>query len=254
MKPIRTDHSNYTYLGPEASIANLPCRRDRHSGAVYAVFQLTDEERKKVANGGQIELGIYNEPIPPVSMNVVSEAEVIGPEEEDDYGCRYRKPDYRCKRCRALYTWERAVELEVICGQCGGPLSIPGLLHLRGAAVTGQDKGCGEKEIDVRDCPECDGKTWTRETSPPTADSRPAGPPPPPSADLRPLPPDDREMSIGEGRVRELEDLVNQVIGYMGNNPRSWAQRWVKRARAVLDPAETQRDPEFSDPNQKGEG
>jgi hypothetical protein len=45
---------------------------------VYLVWELGDDERQAIALGGQVKLGIYyNEPIPPVSLNVVLEEKVI---------------------------------------------------------------------------------------------------------------------------------------------------------------------------------
>jgi hypothetical protein len=120
LRPIRTETSNFTYLGFEPQIADLPCRRD--DGKVYAVYALTDEEREMIANGGQVQLGIYSEPIPPISMTIVNEAEAAAPTQD---GIPV-EPDYRCERCDGLYVSHRAIELELKCGFCNGDLRLPG--------------------------------------------------------------------------------------------------------------------------------
>lgn len=72
-RPIRTIESNFTYLGPTREIADLPGQRE--DGRFYSVWRLSDEERAQIAAGANIELGIYSEPIPPVSITVVDVAE-----------------------------------------------------------------------------------------------------------------------------------------------------------------------------------
>jgi hypothetical protein len=74
MIPVRTARSNFVYRGPSPDIGDAWVRREPRERAVYLVWQLSDEERRAIAEGGSIELGIYNmEPIPPVSINVTSE-------------------------------------------------------------------------------------------------------------------------------------------------------------------------------------
>lgn len=106
MKPIRTTNSNFTYRGPTPQIADLPCQRTV-GGEVYSVWELSDTERIMIANGAQIRLGIFVEPIPPVSMSIVNE-----PEAPDD-------DDLRCERCDGLYVKYRGL---VECGWCRSPL------------------------------------------------------------------------------------------------------------------------------------
>lgn len=120
MQAVRTESSNFTYLGPRADIADLPCRRE--NGRVYAIFRLTDEERTMIANGAQIRLGIFQEPIPPVSMSIVNEPEAAGVEQD---GVPI-EPDYRCEQCGNLYVSARAIALNLTCGWCGGALRLPG--------------------------------------------------------------------------------------------------------------------------------
>jgi hypothetical protein len=77
MQPIRTERSNFTYLGPTPDIGDLPCRRE--PGVVYSTWELTPEERIAIGEGANIELGIYHvEPIPPVSLAIDSTPRLIG--------------------------------------------------------------------------------------------------------------------------------------------------------------------------------
>lgn len=111
MRPIRTEQSNFTYLGPVPRVADLPCQRQ--DAAVFAVYQPTDEERLAIAQGANIELGIATEPIPPVSVTLTDAAEKPDPD------------DLRCGDCNALYLRQRELG---VCGHCGGQLrpQIPG--------------------------------------------------------------------------------------------------------------------------------
>jgi hypothetical protein len=117
-RPIRTTESNFTFLGPSPDVADLPGQRedDARGGRFYSVWELSDDERAAIARGGNIELGIYAIPIPPVSITVVEVPEVV----VDHNG----KQDFRCSNaeCRALYVQHRANELDHKCGQCGAEL------------------------------------------------------------------------------------------------------------------------------------
>lgn len=72
MLPIRTERSNFTYTAPSNAleVGDLPCRRE--GGVVYSTWELTPEERIAIAEGANIELGIWHEPIPPVSLAIDS--------------------------------------------------------------------------------------------------------------------------------------------------------------------------------------
>lgn len=71
MKPVATDKTTFTYRGPTPDIGDLPCYRE--AGAVWSVWELTDEERRFIVDGGNIALGIWAEPIPPVALEVVGD-------------------------------------------------------------------------------------------------------------------------------------------------------------------------------------
>lgn len=80
MQPVKTEKSNFVYLGPTDDIADLPCERvtevveDRVHGVVYSVWEPTEEERRAIADGANIKLGIWGmHPIPPVSLEAVQE-------------------------------------------------------------------------------------------------------------------------------------------------------------------------------------
>ena len=75
MLPIRTERSNFTYLGPSPEVGDLPCRRE--DGVVYSTWELTHEERIAIGEGANIELGIWHEPIPPVSLAIDSTPRAI---------------------------------------------------------------------------------------------------------------------------------------------------------------------------------
>jgi hypothetical protein len=78
---IKTESSNFNYLGPEPGIGDLPCERrridERGRTAIFSTWKLTDEERRAIAEGANIELGIwFMEPIPPVSIALTHAKEV----------------------------------------------------------------------------------------------------------------------------------------------------------------------------------
>lgn len=72
MKPVRTEHSNLVYRGPAPEIMDLHCQRIER-GRIRSVWYLSAAERAVIAAGGNIELDILTEPIPPVALNVTYE-------------------------------------------------------------------------------------------------------------------------------------------------------------------------------------
>lgn len=105
MRPIRTADCNFTFTGPRPHVADLPC--ERVDDGVFATFELTDEERELILQGGTIRLGLHTEVIPPVSFEVT----LAVPEWQDK--------DLRCGNCFAVYVEGRGLKL---CGQCGHEL------------------------------------------------------------------------------------------------------------------------------------
>lgn len=69
MEPVKRRSHNFTYKGPTPDIGDLSC--ERRDGAVFSHWQPTEEELATLNAGGAVELGIYVEPIPPVSVAVV---------------------------------------------------------------------------------------------------------------------------------------------------------------------------------------
>jgi hypothetical protein len=77
MQPVRTERSNFTYLGPSPEVGDLPCRRE--DGVVYSTWALTPDERIAVAEGANIELAIWYHEIPPVSLAIDQTPIDLGP-------------------------------------------------------------------------------------------------------------------------------------------------------------------------------
>jgi hypothetical protein len=70
MKPVRTATSNIVYVGPPG-IGDLHAERvGTEPGRIRSVWHLSKAEREYIAAGGNIELEILTEPIPPVALNV----------------------------------------------------------------------------------------------------------------------------------------------------------------------------------------
>lgn len=83
MRPIKTPHSNFLYRRGDAGVADMPCEFTQVTGGpldganiVYETWEPTPEERKKIANGANIRVGIIYTPVPPVKMDVVDHQEV----------------------------------------------------------------------------------------------------------------------------------------------------------------------------------
>lgn len=72
MRPVATARSNMVYLGPEPEIADLHCER-MERGVIASVWDPDPAERAAIANGANVKLFIWGEPIPPVMLTVVDE-------------------------------------------------------------------------------------------------------------------------------------------------------------------------------------
>lgn len=78
MNPVRTKQANFIYKGPTEDIGDAWV--EYHSEVVYMTWELDDDERKFLLDGGNIRLGIwYMKPIPPVSLAVTGEQAVEKP-------------------------------------------------------------------------------------------------------------------------------------------------------------------------------
>ena len=69
MLPIRTHRSNFIYRNPSPDIPDMTGERIE-PGHIRSVWELTERERDDIVQGLNIELNIFAEPIPPVSLNV----------------------------------------------------------------------------------------------------------------------------------------------------------------------------------------
>lgn len=91
MNPVNNSLCNFTYLGPTEDIMDLPCRRETVSNinAVFSFWKPTPAELEYLSKGGTVRLGIYNEPIPPVSLDVIfteDDLETASPEVVSEFG------------------------------------------------------------------------------------------------------------------------------------------------------------------------
>ena len=81
MRPIRTDETTGIYGAPpglEEVVGGLPFWRETVDGLpeVRSVWTFDPDEKEAVALGGNLLLGIVGEPIPPVSLVVLSPIDV----------------------------------------------------------------------------------------------------------------------------------------------------------------------------------
>lgn len=76
MKPIRTLNTNTVFKLPGGTEDNdLPLSRIRHEDntvTMCSTWELTDEERVAIANGACIELYVWGEGHPPVTLAISS--------------------------------------------------------------------------------------------------------------------------------------------------------------------------------------
>ncbi len=83
MLPLKVPNSDVVYKGPTPDIGDLDCQRIA-PGHIRSIWTLTDEERAYIASGGNIELDILTEPIPPVALNCTDEGAVWRPAAPDE--------------------------------------------------------------------------------------------------------------------------------------------------------------------------
>lgn len=84
MKPIHTASSNMVYIGPPG-VGDLHCNRVE-PGIIQSVWHLSLAERRAIAAGANVMLTMWQEPVPPVALEVTDE-QGIG---EDDPAARAR--------------------------------------------------------------------------------------------------------------------------------------------------------------------
>jgi len=70
--PIRTDRSNFIFRNPNADIPDMTGERVE-PGYIRSIWAPTDRERDDIVQGLNIELNIFAEPIPPVTLGLTYE-------------------------------------------------------------------------------------------------------------------------------------------------------------------------------------
>lgn len=76
MLPIRTDKSSFIYKSTDPDIADMPGERVE-AGHIRSIWALTERERADINQGLNVELNIFVEPIPPVSLEVTYEGATL---------------------------------------------------------------------------------------------------------------------------------------------------------------------------------
>jgi hypothetical protein len=88
MKAIKTEHSNHNFgppKGQEDVITDLPCEIEddvpgyARGRVIWSVWEPSEGERRAIANGQNIKLGVgWIGGFPPVSVGVTAETKVEG--------------------------------------------------------------------------------------------------------------------------------------------------------------------------------
>lgn len=76
MQPIRTERSNFIFRSQTPEVPDMPGERV-DPNHIRSIWELTQVERDAITDGLNIELDIFNEPIPPVSLNVTHEGSTL---------------------------------------------------------------------------------------------------------------------------------------------------------------------------------
>jgi hypothetical protein len=74
MYSIENERTDLTYHGNGKDIADLICERVV-PGMIRSFWKPSKEEIEMLIGGGYIELVIWNEPIPPISINAITRKE-----------------------------------------------------------------------------------------------------------------------------------------------------------------------------------
>lgn len=70
MRPVDNERTVIVYRGPTPEVGDLKCERVR-PGLIRSFWQPSAEELAKLVGGGVVELVIWGEPIPPVSVTAL---------------------------------------------------------------------------------------------------------------------------------------------------------------------------------------
>lgn len=83
MRPVKTANSNHSFGPPvnvtDGSIGDLPCQivDEEEYRTIYSVWEPSDAERRAIAAGQNVRLGVgWIGGFPPVSLGVTHETEV----------------------------------------------------------------------------------------------------------------------------------------------------------------------------------
>lgn len=74
MQPIRTASANMKYLGPSPDVGDAWAESTRD--AAYLTWEPTPDERAAIAHGANLRLGVFQHPMPPVSLDVTGQQAV----------------------------------------------------------------------------------------------------------------------------------------------------------------------------------
>jgi len=74
VKPVSNSRTTFVYVGSRPEIGDLECECV-HAGLVRSFWQPSTGELAILNAGGVVELAIYSEPIPPVSLNALTLAQ-----------------------------------------------------------------------------------------------------------------------------------------------------------------------------------
>lgn len=97
MRPVKTKSCNLNYRGPSPEIGDLWVYRPRPH-EVFSFFKPSEVELQILNEGGAIELGLFYEPIPPVSLNVVRPEEIVVTDPSPSF--KLGEAD-KCQQCHA---------------------------------------------------------------------------------------------------------------------------------------------------------
>ncbi len=76
MLPIRTAKSTFIHRNPSSEIPDMPGEWIER-GHVRSVWEPTERERDDIAQGLNVELNFFGEPIPPVTLDVTYEGATL---------------------------------------------------------------------------------------------------------------------------------------------------------------------------------
>lgn len=77
LTPIKTNMTNLTLGAPtkwdeekDGICIGLPCHADIEAGVFSSHWELTDEDRQKIADGALIKLEVFGQSHPPVAISI----------------------------------------------------------------------------------------------------------------------------------------------------------------------------------------